>query len=181
MKRTIIILSVFLASLPVSVLAQVTFTDKGIDIHWVDKKGHEMSLTKSLDSIPLLITFNDKIVRAGEYIDIDTNQEIYSISELASITGAKPKNIKAYRMLRGTDATRLWGVRGANGVLEVISPSRYRKLKNKGQLENFMLVAESQSKVGKPAQSNSRSDHTQRSVISTSNYEQNMLKDWQTK
>lgn len=154
MKRTAIILSLLLVSGSVSVLAQVPPSSQSgkasLDIYWEDEHGNKMSLTKNLDSIPLLITFDEKIVRAGEYIDIDLNQEEYSANELATFTGVKANNVKAYRMLRGTDATKLWGVRGCNGVLEVISPSKYLKLKKRGQLENFRLAGDSPSKLGKP-------------------------------
>lgn len=150
MKRTAIILSLLLASSSAPVLAQVPSSSHAgkadLDIHWEDKHGNKMSLTKNLDSIPFLITFDEKIVRAGEYIDIDLNQEEYSANELASFTGVKPKKVKAYRMLRGTDATKLWGVRGYNGVLEVISPSMYLALRKKGQLENFRLAGNGLSK-----------------------------------
>lgn len=150
MKQTAIILSLLLASGSAPVQAQVPPSSQSgkasLDIYWEDEHGNKMSLTKNLDSIPLLITFDEKIVRAGEYIDINLDQEEYSANELATFTGVKPKKVKAYRMLRGTDATKLWGVRGCNGVLEVISPSKYLKLKKKGQLENFRLAGNGRSK-----------------------------------
>ena len=150
MKRAIIILSLLLASSSAPVLAQVPSSSHSgkavLDIHWKDEHDNRMNLTKNLDSIPFLITFDEKIVRAGEFIDIDLDQEEYSANELATFTGVKPKKVKAYRMLQGTDATKLWGVRGYNGVLEVISPSKYLKLKKKGLLENFRLAGDGQSK-----------------------------------
>ena len=73
---------------------------------------------------------------------IDTEKDTFSKKELASILGVKPKQIKAYMMLRENDATAKWGVRGMNGALEMLSSRKYRQLKKEGKLDSRFRIAE---------------------------------------
>ena len=97
----------------------------------------QMNLFQNFEDIPLLVSFDNKPVETGKVADVDISKDKFTSKELAAITGVKPKQIKAYRILRGSDATQLWGIRGYNGVVEILSPSMYRQLKKQGNLDNF--------------------------------------------
>lgn len=90
--------------------------------------------------MPLLTVYDEEVVENDKTPTIDINQHQFSTKNLAAIIGVKPKQVKAYRMLKGTDATRIWGYRGAKGVLEILSPSKYRQLKKKCGQENFKIA-----------------------------------------
>ncbi|MCQ2112535.1 MAG: hypothetical protein MJY95_04250 [Bacteroidaceae bacterium] len=138
MKKTMYLV-VFAAS-SVAALAQVSLSEQpqkpALDI---TANGTAMSLTKKIDEIPLLIAYDEEVVDK-EKTTIDINNYQFSAKNLAAILGVKPKKVKAYRLLEGKNATQIWGYRGINGVLEILSPSRYRQLKKKGVLENFNIA-----------------------------------------
>jgi hypothetical protein len=94
--------------------------------------------------IPLLLAYDQSIVESdkGSIAIIDTEKDTFSKKELASIFGVKPKQIKAYMVLRENDATAKWGVRGMNGALEVLSSRKYRQLKKEGKLDSRFRIAE---------------------------------------
>lgn len=94
--------------------------------------------------IPLLLAYDQSIVESDKesITIIDTEKDTFSKKELASILGVKPKQIKAYMMLRENDATAKWGVRGMNGALEVLSSRKYRQLKKEGKLDSRFRIAE---------------------------------------
>lgn len=94
--------------------------------------------------IPLLLAYDQSIVESDKesIAIIDTEKDTFSKKELASILGVKPKQIKAYMMLRENDATAKWGVRGMNGALEVLSSRKYRQLKKEGKLDSRFRIAE---------------------------------------
>lgn len=141
MNKTII-LTIILYSLSVGLSAQVTSAgDKalgsGLDI--VDGKT-SMSLTSNLSEVPLLLVYDNHIVEMEDTSQVSIERKQYTIKELAHVIGIKPSKIKAYRHLKGKEATSIWGTRGFNGVLEVVSPSMYRKFKRKGTDVNFQLL-----------------------------------------
>ena len=94
--------------------------------------------------IPLLLAYDQSIVESDKesIAIIDTEKDTFSKKELASIFGVKPKQIKAYMVLRENDATAKWGVRGMNGVLEVLSSRKYRQLKKECKLDFRFRIAE---------------------------------------
>lgn len=138
----IIILTIILCSLSIGLSAQVTSSrDKalrtGLDI--VDGKT-SMSLTSNLNKVPLLLVYDNHIVEMEDTSQVYAERQQYSIKELAHVIGVKPSKIKAYRYLKNEEAISIWGTRGFNGVLEVVSSSMYRKLKRKGTDTNFELL-----------------------------------------
>lgn len=44
-------------------------------------------------------------------------------------------------ILKGNHATSIWGMKGANGVLDVLSRNMYRQLKKEGKLDKEYLLA----------------------------------------
>ena len=90
-----------------------------------------------------LIVLDNSIVENSQdkLANIDANKQTFSKKELATILGVKPKQIKAYMILKGNDATAIWGMRGFNGVLDVYSPKHYKQLKKEGKLDTRLQLA----------------------------------------
>lgn len=105
--------------------------------------GQPMSLTTNLDEIPLLIVLDRTIVDIDPetLAGIDADKQTFSRKELASILNVKPRQVKAYMILKGNHATSIWGMKGANGVLDVLSRNMYRQLKKEGKLDKEYLLA----------------------------------------
>jgi hypothetical protein len=105
--------------------------------------GQPMSLTTNLDEIPLLIVLDRTIVDIDPetLAGIDVDKQTFSRKELASILNVKPRQVKAYMILKGNHATSIWGMKGANGVLDVLSRNMYRQLKKEGKLDKEYLLA----------------------------------------
>ena len=113
----------------------VTFSDPNT--------GQPMSLTRNLDEIPLLIVLDHNIVETDPetVAGIDADKLTFSRKELASILNVKPRQVKAYMILKGNHATSIWGTKGVNGVLDVLSRKMYRQLKKEGKLDKEYLLA----------------------------------------
>ena len=60
-----------------------------------------MSLTKNTEEIPLLIVYDEEIVEIDVTQAIDIKQKQFTAKNLAAIIGVKPRQVKAYRILRG--------------------------------------------------------------------------------
>ena len=105
--------------------------------------GQPMSLTTNLDEIPLMIVLDRTIVDIDPeaLAGIDVDKQTFSRKELASILNVKPRQVKAYMILKGKHATSIWGMKGANGVLDVLSRNMYRQLKKEGKLDKEYLLA----------------------------------------
>ena len=152
MKRTMLFVSALLtltAVVTIDASAQVTSTGQASNASNLDVRfnnpsnGEQMSLTINLDEIPLLIVLDNAIVEINQdkKADIDKNKQIFSKKELSSIIGVKPRKIKAYMLLKGNDATSIWGMRGVNGVLDVYTPKQYKQLKKEGKLDSRLQLA----------------------------------------
>ncbi|MBR2360732.1 MAG: hypothetical protein IKA75_10015 [Bacteroidaceae bacterium] len=142
MNKTIF-LAIILCSLSIGLSAQITSSGNdtqspGLDI--VVDKNTSMSLTSNLNEMPLLLVYDNHVVEMENTSQLSVERKQYTVKELAHVIGVKPSKIKAYRFLKGIDATSIWGTKGFNGVLEVISPSMYRKFERKGTDVNFVVL-----------------------------------------
>lgn len=64
-----------------------------------------------------------------------------SKEQVASLLGVKSKKLMVYKILTGTDATSVWGMRAYYGVLDVLSKKAYRKaLKSGESLDGYQLL-----------------------------------------
>ena len=123
--------------------AQVTSSENAsgsasLDIRFTDpSSGRQMNLTKDINEIPVLLMYDHTIMEKDNDADaaIDLDKGSFSKKELASLLEVKPNQIKAYMIRKGNHATSVYGSRGINGVLEVISPKQYRQLKKEGKLD----------------------------------------------
>lgn len=103
-----------------------------------------MDLTKDVSEFPVLLVYDYNIIEK----DNDSKDEInldkgsYTQKELAAILGVKPEQIKAFMIRKGIDATSIWGPRGNNGVLEILSPQKYSRLQKEDKLDVRYKVAE---------------------------------------
>ena len=152
MKRTMLFVTALLtltAVVTIDASAQVASSDQAsnasnLDVRFTNpSNGEQMSLTKNLDEIPLLIVLDNSIVENSQdkSANINANKQTFFKKELAAILGVKPKQIKAYMILKGNDATAIWGMRGFNGVLDVYSPKHYKQLKKEGKLDTRLQLA----------------------------------------
>ena len=152
MKRTISIflaLFAFAAFLPVGVSAQVTQTndasnEANLDVRFTDQStGQQMTLTFDISRFPVLRVYDDQILEKdkADNTSIDLEKDTFSKKELADLFQVNPKEIKAYMILKDIHATSIWGVRGVNGVLQVLSPQKYCQLKKEGKLDSRYNVA----------------------------------------
>ena len=138
------------AVLPIGSSAQVassedTTTYDILDIVFHDEAtGQVMSLTKNIDEFPLLLVLDHTIIERDNQAlaDIDIDKDTLSRKELATILGVKPEQVKAFILLKGNDATSLWGTRGHNGVLDVLSPKMYDQIKKEGRLDKRYRLAQ---------------------------------------
>lgn len=141
-KYQIIIISILYIAICTTAFAQGSLSENrsnmGLDIR---AAGYSMSLTKDIDEFPPLVIYDYKVVEMNDTLRVDlTTPSLITRSNLAAIIGVKPKQIKAYRILQGKESTQLWGTRGHNGVLDVISPSKYRQLKKHGDEGNYNII-----------------------------------------
>lgn len=64
-----------------------------------------------------------------------------SKEQVATLLGVKSKKLMAYKILTGTDATSVWGMRAYYGILDVLSKKAYRKaLKSGESLDGYQLL-----------------------------------------
>lgn len=138
MKTLTLVLLITFFLCPVPCSAQILSSQTAeLDIYVENDIGQTMSLTRKSEDIPLLLVYDYNIIESDKRQNGSSVQKHYSKKELAVIIRMKPREIKAYRLLKDNEATSIYGYRGINGVLEVISPSMYRKLKKEGMLENY--------------------------------------------
>lgn len=152
MKRTITIISAlfaFATLLPVSVSAQVKSSndasnEANFDVRFTDQStGQQMPLTTDITKFPVLRVYDNQITENSndDNTAIDIEKATFSKKELAQLFQVKPKQVKAYMILKGNHATSIYGARGFNGVLQVLSPQVYRQLKKEGKLDPQYKVA----------------------------------------
>lgn len=109
-----------------------------LDVSFTDpSNGQQMDLTKDVTEFPVLMVYDHSIIEKnnGSKVAIDLDNGSYSKKELADILGIKRNQVKAFMVLKGVDATSVWGSRGINGVIEVISPQMYSQLQKEGKLD----------------------------------------------
>lgn len=95
----------------------------------------DMSLCSNVEDFPLLVVYDHNIVENADTSGIDINRRQYTAADLAAVIGVQPEKIQAYRILEGIDASSIWGTRGSNGVLEVVSPEMHRQSGEEGFAE----------------------------------------------
>ncbi len=98
-----------------------------------------MYLSKEKDYSRVLFVLDNTIVEVDDSLSKIDLKYISKI-ELSEILGIKPQKIYAYRLLEGTQATQLWGMAGANGVLDVLSKQMYRSFKKEELHDSYQLV-----------------------------------------
>lgn len=136
-----VILATILCSLSVDLSAQVAPENKSQSAKFdIVDKNTSMSLTVDMKHIPILLVYDNHIVEMEDTLLLSVERKQYTAEQLARVIGVKPSKIKACRYLKGEGATSIWGTRGFNGVLEVVSPSMYRKLKRKDKDVNFEVL-----------------------------------------
>ena len=151
MKRTMLFFTVLLvltATATVNATAQVTFSDQAsgagnIDVTFDNtSNGGQMSLTTDITKFPVLLVYDNNLIENANITltAVDLN-DTFSKKKIASIFGLKPKHVKAFLILKGNDATSIWGTKGFNGVLDVLSPSKYRHLKRDGKIDKRYELA----------------------------------------
>ncbi len=108
-----------------------------LDISFNTSDGQQMDLTKDVTGFPVLLVYDYSIIEkdkdSKDAIDLDKGS--YTQKELAAILGVKPEQVKAFMIRNGIDASSIWGSRGNNGVLEVLSPQKYSQLQKEGKLD----------------------------------------------
>lgn len=145
MKRTMLFFTVLLvltATATVNATAQVTFSEQASDAGNLEvtfdnsSNGGQMSLTTDITKFPVLLVYDNNLIENANITltAVDLN-DTFSKKKIASIFGLKPKQVKAFLILRGNDATSIWGTKGFNGVLDVLSPRKYRQLKRDGKID----------------------------------------------
>ena len=83
----------------------------GLDIVWN---------SGSLIDRPLLILDGNKITpESTAWAGIDLTKGEYSKDEISRLFGVKARKIKSVTVLKGEAATKVWGFKGINGVIEV--------------------------------------------------------------
>ena len=115
-----------------------------LDIRFTDPStGRQMPLTTNINEFPVLLVYDNSVIEKGNDTKsaIDLGKDSYTQKELATIFGVKPEQVKAFMIRKGTDATSVWGTRGTNGVLQVLSPQKYNQLQQDGKLEEQYLLA----------------------------------------
>ena len=107
-------LLIMFAASTMAAFAQVSSSEQTIK-PTLDISTNGMSLTKNSEEMPLLTVYDEEVIEKDKTPTIDINQHQFSTKNLAAIIGVKPKQVKAYHIFKGTDATRIWGYRGAKG------------------------------------------------------------------
>ena len=116
-----------------------------LDVSFTDpSNGQQMDLTKDVTEFPVLLVYDYNIIEKNHDSkdEIDLYKGSYTQKELAAILGVKPEQIKAFMIRKGIDATSIWGSRGNNGVLDVLSPQKYSQLQKEDKLDVRYKVAE---------------------------------------
>lgn len=128
-----------------TVVPQSVGNTANLDVSFTDpSNGQQMDLTKDVTEFPVLLVYDYDIIEK----DNDSKDEInldkgsYTQKELAAILGVKPEQVKAFMIRKGIDATSIWGPRGNNGVLEILSPQKYSQLQKEDKLDVRYKVAE---------------------------------------
>ena len=87
-----------------------------------------------IDGKPLIV-FDGKVLDLDSYkrADFDFEKDSFSKEKVADLLDIKPEQIKSISYLKDDAATKFWGSRGTNGVLEVLSKKQYRKIKKEGK------------------------------------------------
>lgn len=132
----------------VNATAQDTFSDRAsgagnIDVTFGNtSNGGLMSLTTDITKFPVLLVYDNNLIENANITltAVDLN-DTFSKKKIASIFGLKPKQVKAFLILKGNDATSIWGTKGFNGVFEVLSPTKYRQLKREGKIDKRYKLA----------------------------------------
>lgn len=80
------------------------------------------------DGKPLII-LDGNVINVDSYkrADFDFDKDSFSKKKVAGLLDIKPKQIKSITCLKDEAATRIWGSRGANGVLEVVTEKQRQK------------------------------------------------------
>jgi hypothetical protein len=75
-----------------------------------------------------LVTYDDYPLEIDDskLAAFDFEKDIYSRKKVAALLGVKRRQVKLSRMLKDEDAIKVWGTRGVNGVLEIISRDNYK-------------------------------------------------------
>ena len=93
----------------------------GLDIVWN---------SGDLIARPMLVLDGNNITPdATAWAGIDLTKTEYSKDELSRLFGIKARKIKSVTVLKGEAATKVWGSKGRNGVIEVQTKKGYRKMK----------------------------------------------------
>ena len=93
----------------------------GLDIVWN---------SGDLIARPMLVLDGNNITPdATAWAGIDLTKTEYSKDELSRLFGVKARKIKSVTVLKGEAATKVWGSKGRNGVIEVQTKKGYRKMK----------------------------------------------------
>ena len=97
----------------------------GLDIVWN---------SGDLIARPLLV-LDGNIITADStaWAGIDLTKTDYSKDELARLFGVKARKIKTMTVLKREAATKVWGSKGQNGVIEVQTKKGYRKMKKQAR------------------------------------------------
>jgi hypothetical protein len=80
------------------------------------------------DEKPLII-LDGNVINVDSYkrADFDFDKDSFSKKKVAGLLDIKPKQIKSITFLKDEAATKIWGSRGTNGVLEVITEKQRQK------------------------------------------------------
>lgn len=151
MKRTMLLITVLLVLTAISTVnatAQVIFSDRAsgagnIDVTFDNtSNGGLMSLTTDITKFPVLLVYDNNLIEnANITLTVVDLNDTFSKKKIASIFGLKPKQVKAFLILKGNDATSIWGTKGFNGVFEVLSPTKYRQFKREGKIDKRYKLA----------------------------------------
>ena len=127
-----------------TVVPQSVGNTANLDVSFTDpSNGQQMDLTKDVTELPVLLVYDYNIIEKDNDSkdEINLDKDSYTQKELAAILGVKPEQVKAFMIRKGTDATSVWGTRGTNGVLQVLSPQKYNQLQQDGKLEEQYRLA----------------------------------------
>ena len=127
-----------------TVVPQSVGNTANLDVSFTDpSNGQQMDLTKDVTELPVLLVYDYNIIEKDNDSkdEINLDKDSYTQKELAAILGVKPEQVKAFMIRKGIDATSIWGTRGNNGVLQVLSPQKYNQLQQDGKLEEQYRLA----------------------------------------
>ena len=97
---------------------------------------------KPKNATPLVVLdHNIAGIDKDRLIQFDFASGSSSKEQVATLLGVKSKKLMAYKILTGTDATSVWGMRAYYGVLDVLSKKAYRKALKSGEtLDGYQLL-----------------------------------------